>query len=77
MHFEKVDIDEAFEVVGDVFDLYRMSRVQSNAPAFSGGVLDAWPNWAVTAFAVLRQEEMHVRAWVDSQQPKSKEAHRG
>ena len=70
MHFEKVDIDEAFEVVGDVFELYRMSRLQSNAPAFSGGVLDAWPNWAVTAFAVLRQEEASLRAWVESKRAK-------
>ncbi len=70
MHFEKVDIDEAFEVVGDVFELYRMSRLQSNAPAFSGGVLDAWPNWAVTAFAVLRQEETNLRAWVESKRAK-------
>ncbi len=70
MHFARVDIEQALEQTSHAVSLYRTARLHTNAPAFSGGVLDAWPNWAVIAFAVLRQEEAAVVAWLKAERAK-------
>lgn len=70
LHRQVLDIMTALAETRRAVDLYTKARVHSNAPAFSGGVLDAWPAWAVQAFAILRQEEMRVQAWLESERAK-------
>lgn len=36
-------------------------------PPFSGGVLDAWPNWAVEALSIADIEHRRVRDFVTSE----------
>jgi hypothetical protein len=58
-----VDIQEALHVTRDAMEAWSTAQ-QHEAPPFSGGVLDAWPAWAVDAFAVLTAEREAVRAYL-------------
>ena len=70
LHFAKVDIATALKDTGPAVALYLKARQFPTAPAFSGGVLDAWPGWAVSAFTALRLEESRVLSWVESERIK-------
>lgn len=56
-----VDIDEALEdsQTSAVLDVWYSARLHE-APAYSGGVLDAWPALMVDGLAVCRSEEMAI-----------------
>lgn len=71
LHKHRVDIDQAFAEVGDIFDLWALSRHAPNAPALSGGALDTWPQVLLQGFGVCQQEEAAVRAFEVSQSLKS------
>lgn len=45
-------------------ELWLETQKQPNAPAFSGGVLDAWPAWAVDALAIARDEYTLIRVYL-------------
>lgn len=45
-------------------ELWLETQKQPNAPAFSGGVLDAWPAYAVDALAIARDEYAVIRAFL-------------
>lgn len=60
LHFKKVDIQEALGVVGDLYLLYARAKMH-NGPAFSGGVLDSWPQEYVEAAEIAQQEESAVK----------------
>jgi hypothetical protein len=62
-----VDIDRAIEEAEPLYRLYRVTRMQPNVPAFSGGLLDSWPAVAIEAFEIFRQEEAAVVAHLNSE----------
>ena len=68
LHRHRVDIDQAFAEVGEVFELWALSRHAPNAPALSGGSLDAWPQVLLQGFGVCAQEETAVMAWLRSEE---------
>lgn len=67
LHFQRVDIQRALEEMGAVYSLFARSRMRPNVPAFSGGLLDSWPAWAVEAFEVAQQEETSVKLFLESE----------
>lgn len=71
LHRARIDIEQAFAEVGDVFNLWALSRHAPNAPALSGGALDTWPKALLQGFGVCQQEEAAVRAFEVSQSLKS------
>jgi len=68
LHWHRVDIAKAHEEVGDIFLLWAQSRHAPNAPALSGGALDAWPQVLLQGFGVCAQEEAAVMAWFKSEE---------
>lgn len=60
-----LDIDEAFAdpAVATVLDAWASARMYE-APAYSGGVLDAWPALMVDGLAVCRSEESVISDFV-------------
>ena len=67
LHFEKVDIQQALSKVGHMYLMYARARMQPHVPAFSGGLLDSWPAWAVEAFEIAQQEETSVKLFLESE----------
>ena len=57
----------ALEESADAYSLYRQSRLIPGVPAFTGGLLDAWPLALVEAFGIITQEEAAVSAWLKSE----------
>lgn len=64
LHKARVDINAALAATGELMDLWLDTQKQPNAPAFSGGVLDAWPAYAVDALAIARDEYSLIRAFL-------------
>jgi hypothetical protein len=64
LHAKVVDIDEALADASVAVGLWFRSLSAPNAPALSGGCLDAWPAAMLDAFAVCRSEEMAVEAYL-------------
>lgn len=75
-HRGVVDIDEAHEAVRDVLEVWRATSSWGEAPPFSGGVWDAWPQRVSQGLAFLRNEMKAVVAYLQ-EQSKPKEASRG
>lgn len=60
LHVARVDVDEALAASEEVLSLWWRARRLPEVPAFSGGLLDGWPAWAVDALGICRQEEQAV-----------------
>ncbi len=59
-----LDIDQAIDASRPALGLWLQARKHPEQPAFTGGVLDAWPGWAVDAIAVCRDEEAAIRFYL-------------
>ncbi len=59
-----VDVDEALSESTEVLEMWRETQKHPEAPPFSGGVMDAWPAWAVDGLAVCRVEVQRIRAFL-------------
>lgn len=66
LHRGVVDIDAAFRRCRHELDLFAEARKHPDAPAFTGGVVDSWPAWAVDALAIGREEEVSIRGFLMS-----------
>lgn len=64
LHKARVDIRAAIAATEDLMELWLDTQKQPNAPAFSGGVLDAWPAYAVDALAIARDEYALIRVFL-------------
>ena len=60
----KVDIDEAYEAVRDVLEVWRSVMQWPEAAPFSGGVWDSWPQRLAQGVAFLRMESKAVQAYL-------------
>lgn len=69
LHREVVDIDEALEATKDVRTAWLRAQQHPNAPAYSGGVLDAWPRRMVDGFAICNAERQLLDSYRLSQRP--------
>lgn len=67
LHFFRVDLHRALSESRDLMDLWSASQQHPTAPAFSGGVLDAWPAYASEALAIARSECGRIRAFMDQE----------
>lgn len=67
-HMAVVDVDEALAVSGHSLELWLQARKHPDAPPFTGGVLDAWPAWAVDALAICRDETSAIRWYQQSKE---------
>jgi len=72
LHFHRVNVDEALAETEELMEMCGNAFKHPTSPPFSGGVLDAWPAWAVDALAIARFERERVIAYV-----RSEEASRG
>lgn len=52
----RVDIGHAVEAMAREVRLLRLTYELGGAQAFSGGVMDSWPAWALDALRVGREE---------------------
>lgn len=57
-----VDLSEALTRSGPALQLWRAHQL--GAPLYSGGVVDAWPAWAVDALQVAAEEMAAIRAFL-------------
>jgi hypothetical protein len=60
----QVDINEALEVAMPLLEVWWHVRKHPDAPAFSGGVWDAWPARDADVCAIARLEEQHIDAYL-------------
>ena len=67
LHREVLDINEALEATSEVRIAWLRAQQHPTAPAFSGGVLDAWPRRMVDGFAICNTERQMVDAYRLSQ----------
>lgn len=67
LHRAVVNVDEAMEATKDVRTAWLRAQQHPGVPAFSGGVLDAWPQRMVDGFAVCNREKQFVDAYRLSQ----------
>jgi len=67
LHMGRVGIDEAMEATKDVRTSWLRAKQHPGAPAFSGGVLDCWPQRMVDGFAICSAEMRLVDAYRLSQ----------
>lgn len=51
-------------------ELWKETRKHPNAPAFSGGVYDSWPAWAVDALAIAREEVSCIEVFLHQEAPR-------
>lgn len=61
-----MNIRAALAATGELMELWLQTQKHPTAPAFSGGVLDAWPAYAVDALAIARDEFAIIRAFLVS-----------
>lgn len=66
-----VDIDEAHEAVADILEVWRATSRWGEAPPFSGGVWDAWPQRLSQGLAFLRGEMQAVLAYLRHEEGKA------
>lgn len=59
----RVDIERAFVVSEPALRVWGVS-VATDAPLYSGGVLDAWPAWVVDVLKVARPEMECIKAFL-------------
>lgn len=45
-------------------ELWQQTQKHPDVPAFSGGLLDAWPAYAVDALAIARDEVQLIRLFL-------------
>lgn len=64
LYMVRVDIKVALAATEELMELWLDTQKQPSAPAFSGGVLDAWPAYAVDALAIARDETTVIRAFL-------------
>lgn len=67
LHKQTVDVDEALEATKDVRTAWLRAQQHPGAPAYSGGVLDCWPQRMVDGFAILNTETQLVNLYRQSQ----------
>lgn len=63
-----VDMPRAVAFSRPALDIWGEARKHPDSPPFSGGVLDAWPAWAVDAMAICRNEEEAIRQYLQSKE---------
>jgi hypothetical protein len=63
-----IDIDEALKSSDKAIWLWGSVRAHPHVPAFSGGLMDEWPAWAVDALAVCHNEASAIESFLMSQQ---------
>lgn len=64
---EPLELDAAFREVDDVLQAFLATRNHPGAPAYSGGVLDAWPARGADGLAFAATEWRMVQAYVRQQ----------
>lgn len=64
LHRARVDLDVALESVGEILERWWSVAAWPEAPAFSGGVLDAWPSRIADGLAVCRSEWAAVQSFL-------------
>lgn len=69
-HHGRVDVDEALEVAAPALQLWEVHSENPSVPLFSGGLMDAWPAWALDALSICREELAAVRAYVADEEAK-------
>lgn len=52
-------------------ELWELSCEHPETPLYSGGLMDAWPKWAVEAMKLCRQEEAAIRAMLESERQRN------
>lgn len=62
-----VDIDEAHEAVRDILKVWRSTSSWPDAPPFSGGVWDSWPQRMAQGLSFLRNEMKAVSAYLQEE----------
>ncbi len=67
LHRGRVDIQKAMVEMGNLYLMFARSRMMPNVPAFSGGLFDSWPAWAVDGFEIAQQEETAVKLFLESE----------
>ena len=73
LHRARVDINRALAASASTLQLWSTVKAHAPAPAFSGGVMDAWPAWAVDALAVAHEESNACRAYFAAVKQKERE----
>jgi len=63
-HRAVVNIDEAHASVADVLTVWRSTSLFPDAPAFTGGVFDAWPHRIAQGLALLRAESQALQMYL-------------
>jgi hypothetical protein len=63
-HFAELDIARAVELSAPLVGLWATVAPHEGVPAFSGGLMDSWPAYAVDALAVCRAETAVIRAYL-------------
>ena len=64
----QVDVKHALTQTRREMRLWMYARMHENVPAFSGGLMDSWPAWAVDAIAVARAETQAIAAFLNSRE---------
>lgn len=59
-----MDIHEALHESREVLKMWLETQKHPDVPAFSGGLLDVWPAFAVDGLAICRTEVQRIRAYV-------------
>lgn len=66
LHKGTVDVHEAVVESRDLMQLWSTTQQHPDSPPFTGGVLDAWPAFAVDALAICRLETQRIRSHIDA-----------
>lgn len=65
-----MDINHALAQSRKALRLWGYARMHEHVPAFSGGLMDSWPAWAVDAIAIARSETQVIAAFLRSRDTK-------
>ena len=66
-HKATVDIDEAVGESIPALELWKLAQSIPGTQPFSGGILDAWPAWAVDVLAVCHNEVAAIKSYLTSE----------
>lgn len=59
------------ELCGRSLRLWELSEAHPGVPLFSGGLVDAWPAWALESTRIVREELGAVRALEQTEKSKT------
>lgn len=74
----RFNLEQVVQTSAQALELWRLTQDYPGVPLYSGGLLDAWPNWALDALRICRDEFAVIRAHVareeakDSKKPKGR-----